>query len=47
MGDDEAMASFARDVVLMRQVGVNPVVVHGGGPMINEMLKRLGVKAGS
>jgi acetylglutamate kinase len=38
MGDDEAMASFARDIVLLRQVGVNPVVVHGGGPMINEML---------
>ena len=30
MGDDAAMAEFARDVVLMRQVGVNPVVVHGG-----------------
>jgi acetylglutamate kinase len=38
MGDDAAMAEFARDIVLMRQVGVNPVVVHGGGPMINEML---------
>lgn len=43
MGDDEAMASFARDIVLMRQVGVNPVVVHGGGPMINQMLERLGI----
>jgi acetylglutamate kinase len=43
MGDDEAMGSFARDIVLMRQVGVNPVVVHGGGPMINDMLKRLDV----
>ena len=43
MGDDEAMAGFARDIVLMRQVGVNPVVVHGGGPMINDMLGRLGV----
>lgn len=41
MGSDEAMDSFARDVVLMQQVGVNPVVVHGGGPMINDMLKRL------
>ncbi|MEM6373141.1 MAG: acetylglutamate kinase [Pseudomonadota bacterium] len=41
MGSDEAMESFASDVVLMRQVGVNPVVVHGGGPMINEMLDRL------
>ncbi|MXQ06262.1 acetylglutamate kinase [Alphaproteobacteria bacterium GH1-50] len=43
MGDDEAMASFARDIVLMRLVGVNPVVVHGGGPMINEMLARQGI----
>ncbi|MFN3642967.1 MAG: acetylglutamate kinase [Gemmobacter sp.] len=43
MGDDAAMAEFARDVVLMRQVGVNPVVVHGGGPMINDLLARLGV----
>lgn len=45
MGDDEAMAEFARDMVLMRQVGVNPVVVHGGGPMINEMLKKLGIES--
>lgn len=44
MGDDDAMASFARDIVLMRQVGLNPVVVHGGGPMINEMLDRLGIE---
>ena len=41
MGDDAAMAEFARDIVLMRQVGVNPVVVHGGGPMINDMLNKL------
>ncbi len=45
MGDAEAMAEFARDVVLMRQVGVNPVVVHGGGPMINDLLSRLGIKS--
>ncbi|MEO6301081.1 MAG: acetylglutamate kinase [Paracoccaceae bacterium] len=45
MGDDAQMAEFARDVVLMRQVGVNPVVVHGGGPMINEMLEKLGIKS--
>ncbi|WP_370245335.1 acetylglutamate kinase [Salipiger sp.] len=45
MGDDEAMAEFARDIVLMRQVGVNPVVVHGGGPMINDMLKRLDIES--
>jgi acetylglutamate kinase len=45
MGDDEAMASFARDVVLMKQCNVNPVIVHGGGPMINAMLDKLGVKS--
>jgi acetylglutamate kinase len=43
MGDDAAMDGFARDIVLLRQVGVNPVVVHGGGPMINEMLDKLGI----
>jgi acetylglutamate kinase len=41
MGSDEGLADFARDVVLMKQCNVNPVVVHGGGPQINEMLKRL------
>ncbi|WP_425073665.1 acetylglutamate kinase [Sagittula sp. S175] len=45
MGDSDAMAEFARDIVLMRQVGINPVVVHGGGPMINEMLKKLDIKS--
>lgn len=45
MGSDAAMQEFARDVVLMRQVGVNPVIVHGGGPMINDMLSRLGVES--
>ncbi|MEH6830790.1 acetylglutamate kinase [Sulfitobacter sp.] len=45
MGSDEAMVEFARDVVLMRQVGVNPVIVHGGGPMINDMLRRLDIKS--
>lgn len=45
MGSDEAMDEFARDVVLMKQCNVNPVVVHGGGPMINDMLKRLDIKS--
>lgn len=45
MGSDDAMQEFARDVALMRQVGVNPVVVHGGGPMINDMLARLDIKS--
>jgi acetylglutamate kinase len=45
MGSDEAMENFARDVVLMQQVGVNPVIVHGGGPMINAMLDKLEIKS--
>ncbi|EYD76806.1 Acetylglutamate kinase [Rubellimicrobium mesophilum DSM 19309] len=45
MGDDEAMAQFARDMVLLRQVGIHPVVVHGGGPMINAMLDKLGIES--
>jgi acetylglutamate kinase len=45
MGSDEAMETFARDVVLMQQVGVNPVIVHGGGPMINQMLEKLDIKS--
>ena len=45
MGDEAAMAEFARDIVQMRQVGINPGVVHGGGPMINDMLNKLGIKS--
>jgi acetylglutamate kinase len=45
MTSDEAMDSFARDVVLMRQVGINPVIVHGGGPMINALLDKLEIKS--
>ena len=45
MTSDEAMDSFARDVVLMRQVGINPVIVHGGGPMINALLNKLEIKS--
>ena len=36
---------FARDIVLMKQVGMNPIVVHGGGPQINRMLERVGIKS--
>ena len=43
MGSDDALASFARDVVLMKQCNVNPIIVHGGGPMINAMLDRLNI----
>jgi acetylglutamate kinase len=45
MGSQEGLESFARDVVLMRMVGVNPVVVHGGGPQINDLLKRLDIQS--
>ena len=45
MGSDEAMEEFARDVVLMQMVGIHPVVVHGGGPMINAMLDKLDIKS--
>jgi acetylglutamate kinase len=44
MGEDEAATLFARDVVLLKQVGINPVVVHGGGPQIGAMLDRLKIK---
>jgi acetylglutamate kinase len=45
MGDPAAARSFADDVVLLKAVGINPVVVHGGGPQIGQMLKRLGVES--
>ena len=45
MGDDELAKMFARDVVLLRQVGINPIVVHGGGPQIGAMLERLDVQS--
>jgi acetylglutamate kinase len=43
MGDPEAAQDFAEDVVLLKAVGINPIVVHGGGPQIGAMLKKLGV----
>jgi acetylglutamate kinase len=45
MGEDALARSFARDIVLMEQTAINPVVVHGGGPQIGDMLKRLGIKS--
>ena len=42
MVDEDLKDSFAQDVVLLKYVGINPVVVHGGGPQINEMLKKMG-----
>ncbi len=44
MGEEEAGQNFARDVVLLKQIGINPVVVHGGGPQIGTMLDRLKIK---
>ncbi len=45
MGDEAVAERFAADVVLLKQVGINPIVVHGGGPQIGEMLKRLRIKS--
>ena len=44
MCNDESMHKFATDIVLLKQVGMHPIVVHGGGPQIGQMLKKLGVK---
>src|SRR5271168_2330919 len=45
MGSEEVARSFAKDMVLLEQSGVNPVVVHGGGPQIGAMLSKLGIKS--
>lgn len=45
MGDDASARSFARDIVMLEQSGINPVVVHGGGPQIGQMLKKLGIES--
>lgn len=45
MGDPELSRDFARDIVLLKQAGVNPVVVHGGGPQIGKLLERLNIKS--
>jgi acetylglutamate kinase len=45
MGDRSAGLAFAQDIVLLKQVGINPVVVHGGGPQIGQMLDRLQIKS--
>ena len=44
MSEERLREAFARDVVLLKYVGINPVVVHGGGPQINEILERLGLR---
>ena len=45
MGDPDAAQDFAQDIVLLKAVGINPVVVHGGGPQIGAMLKKMGVES--
>jgi acetylglutamate kinase len=45
MGEEQAAREFARDIVLLEQTAINPVVVHGGGPQIEAMLRRLGIKS--
>ncbi len=43
MGDEALAESFASDAVLLKQVGINPIIVHGGGPQIGRMLERLSI----
>ena len=45
MGEQDLAMGFGRDIALLKQVGVNPVVVHGGGPQINAMLSRLAIQS--
>lgn len=45
MGDKKLAECFARDIVLLKQVGINPIVVHGGGPQISAMLEKLRIKS--
>jgi acetylglutamate kinase len=47
MGDPALAQDFAEDIVLLKAVGINPVVVHGGGPQIGRMLKALGIDRSS
>ncbi|MCC7259611.1 MAG: acetylglutamate kinase, partial [Alphaproteobacteria bacterium] len=44
MGDAKLAEKFARDIVMLKQVGINPVVVHGGGPQIGAMLEKLKIQ---
>ena len=45
MVDEELKKSFALDIILMKYVGINPVVVHGGGPQINKFLNKMNIKS--
>src|SRR2546422_3119971 len=45
MADEELKESFAQDIVLLKFVGINPVIVHGGGPQIGQLLNQLGIES--
>ena len=45
MGEEHLALEFGRDIALLKQVGINPVIVHGGGPQINAMLRRLNIQS--
>jgi len=45
MGEDSNIKNFAKNVVLLKQVGINPIIVHGGGPQIGAMLDKLNIKS--
>ena len=45
MANNRLTNIFARDIVLLRQIGINPIIVHGGGPQIETMLERLEIKS--
>ena len=45
MENEDLKSSFARDMVMMKLVGINPIIVHGGGPQIGELLNRLNIKS--
>ena len=47
MGEDKLSSSFARDIVLLKQVGINPIVIHGGGPRIKKMFSRISIFLGA
>lgn len=45
MAEDKLKESFARDIILLDYIGINPIIVHGGGPQINQMLEKMGIES--
>ena len=45
MGGELNLKNFARNIVLLKQIGINPIVIHGGGPQIGKMLEKLNIKS--